>query len=81
MWFSSFQTKQLEEFKALCRARAEDNQSGDTYSLLQVANKYNGWTAGKERLLCGLPLRLKMELDMQGLSQLAREEYLANLMI
>ena len=80
MWFSSWQSQQAEEYMALCDIQAESMQGVDFKLLLDLGDAYPNWATGREKVLLGRPLRLKMVLEIQGLSQQAREEYFERLM-
>jgi hypothetical protein len=80
MWYSSWQSQRAEEFMALYDTRADSEQGEDFETLLALRRRYNSWTAGREKILFGQPLRSKMVLEIRGLSRQAREEYVAGLM-
>ena len=80
MWYSSWQSQQSEEFIALYNTRADSEQGEDFGALLQLGRTYNNWAIGRDKVLFGKPLRSKMVLEIQGLSQHAREEYFTALM-
>jgi hypothetical protein len=79
-WFSSWQSRQAEEFMTLYNTRADSEQGEDFDVLLELGFRHNHWVAGREKVLFGKPLRSKMVLRIQGLSQHAREEYFTTLM-
>ena len=80
MWFSSWQSQQAEEFMALYDTRVGSEQGEDFGALIELGWTYDNWAAGREEVLFGKPLRSKMVLKIQGLSQHAREEHFATLM-
>ena len=80
MWYSSWPTQQAEQFMALHDAPAGGEQGEDFKTLLDLWDSYDDWTAGREKVLFGRPLRPKMVLELRGRSQQAEEEYVASLM-
>jgi hypothetical protein len=80
MWFSSWQAQRAREFMALYDTRADSKQGEDFRALLDVGRMHDNWATGQEKVLFRKPLRSKMVLKIQGLSQHAREEYFASLM-
>jgi hypothetical protein len=80
MWFSSWQSEFAEDFMVLYDRMADSELGEDFGTLIDMEDAYRYWAAGREKVLFGQPLRSRMVLEIQGLSQHAREEYFANLM-
>ena len=53
---------------ALCDIQAESMQGVDFKLLFDLGDAYPNWATGWEKVLLGRPLRLKMVLEIQGLS-------------
>jgi hypothetical protein len=65
---------------ALYNTRVGSERGEDFGTLLEIGCTHDNWVARREKVLYRKPLRSKMVLAIQGLSQHAREEYFTTLM-